>query len=509
MLNRPEEALAEAERGLRIAETCGEVYELGYLHRTRALCYHSLGKIDDAVEALEVSIKTFGDYRNPYETARSTQLLARLYARTARAGGRSYLLKARSALHSCVDGFHRLGERRDEMISNTLLANVERRLGNLGDALSAVCAADHLAAVDGDSRFQWALRTLRSRVESGMSRLPTPVMDELSAPCGLSKGSSSRQDVGFENFVTENDEMIRIMNLAERVAGSRATVLLLGDTGTGKGMIASAIHAMSARSDKRFVHVNCAAMPEQLLESELFGHVRGSFTGAFADKNGLLHEADGGTIFLDEIGKTSLAMQGKLLQFLDTGRVRKVGSNDLRTVDVRIVCASKTDLQKLIKNGCFLEDLFYRINDFPLTIPPLRHRPEDIVLIMNHYIDLICREMNRPVRGVTDEFLAHMRAYRWPGNVRELEKVVRRALILAGRDDILDVTHLPVDLLRASGKAPEGDDARTLRDRLAEVERDEIRIALHRHAGNKSRVATRLGISYPSLLAKLKRYNLQ
>ena len=177
---------------------------------------------------------------------------------------------------------------------------------------------------------------------------------------------------GLQSIVTENKEMIKLLNLSERVAHSDATVLLQGETGTGKGLIAYAIHLLSDRRERNFVHVNCAALPEQLLESELFGHVRGAFTGAFADKEGLLLDAHGGTVFLDEIGKTSLAMQGKLLQFLDTSKVRKVGSNDLRPVNVRVVCASKSNLLQKCEEGTFLEDFFYRINDFPLTVPPLR-----------------------------------------------------------------------------------------------------------------------------------------
>ncbi|MBP2681333.1 MAG: hypothetical protein H6Q78_1196 [Candidatus Krumholzibacteriota bacterium] len=177
---------------------------------------------------------------------------------------------------------------------------------------------------------------------------------------------------GFESILTDNNEMIKLLNLSERVAHSNATVLLQGETGTGKGLIAYAVHLLSDRRDRHFVHVNCAAMPESLLESELFGHVKGAFTGAYADKEGLLKKADGGTIFLDEIGKTTLSMQGKLLQFLDTGKIRKVGANDLEPVDVRVVCASKADLLTLCQEGRFLEDFFYRINDFPLTVPPLR-----------------------------------------------------------------------------------------------------------------------------------------
>ena len=185
----------------------------------------------------------------------------------------------------------------------------------------------------------------------------------------------------FENIITRNGQMLDVLGLARKVAPSDLTVLLNGETGTGKGLLAYSIHALSRRADKRFLSINCAAIPETLLESELFGHKRGSFTGAHSDKRGLLAEAEGGTVFLDEIGKMPLSMQGKLLHFMDTKVVRPVGANNETKVDVRIVCASKSDLHAMALAGLFLEDLYYRLLDFPLTIPPLRERPDDIELL--------------------------------------------------------------------------------------------------------------------------------
>jgi transcriptional regulator with PAS, ATPase and Fis domain len=316
---------------------------------------------------------------------------------------------------------------------------------------------------------------------------------------------------GFHSIVTENKDMIKLLNLSERVAHSDATVLLQGETGTGKGLIAYAIHLLSDRRERPFIHVNCAALPEQLLESELFGHVRGAFTGAFADKEGLLLEAHGGTVFLDEIGKTSLAMQGKLLQFLDTNKVRKVGSNDLKPVNVRVVCASKADLLQKCEDGIFLEDFFYRINDFPLTVPPLRDRPDDIELLMNHYVDKFSREMGKTIDGVSDEFIEKLLAYRWPGNVRELEKVVKRALIMADDDETLSIPHLAPEVaeLRVKANSEDAEVPQTLKQRIERIEQREILEALKRHEWNKSQAAIQLGISYPNLLSKIKRYNIQ
>ena len=317
---------------------------------------------------------------------------------------------------------------------------------------------------------------------------------------------------GFQSIVTDNKDMIKLLNLSERVARSNANVLLQGETGTGKGLIAYAIHLLSDRRDRKFIHVNCAALPEQLLESELFGHVRGAFTGAFAEKEGLLLEADVGTIFLDEIGKTSLAMQGKLLQYLDTCKVRKVGSNEMLSVDVRVVCASKVNLLQLCEDGRFLEDFFYRINDFPLTVPPLRDRPEDITLLMHYYVEKTSREMNKDIVGVTDEFLEKLLKYRWPGNVRELDKIVKRAIILADDGDSLSLEHLApevADYRESPSETDVEEEQMTLRQRIEKIEQTEILESLRRHEWNKSRTAIHLGISYPNLLSKIKRYNIQ
>jgi transcriptional regulator with GAF, ATPase, and Fis domain len=316
--------------------------------------------------------------------------------------------------------------------------------------------------------------------------------------------------VGFESVLTENNEMIKLLNLSERVAHSNATVLLQGETGTGKGLIAYAIHLLSEKRDKHFVHVNCAAMPESLLESELFGHVKGAFTGAYADKEGLLKKAHGGTIFLDEIGKTSLAMQGKLLQFLDTGKIRKVGSNDLEAVDVRVICASKADLMMLCQEGRFLEDFFYRINDFPLTVPPLRRRKEDITLLFYHYLRKYTRELNKVVTEVADDAMELLVNYYWPGNVRELDKLVKRAVILADDGDVIGTRHLPPEVAHVAQRPDAGAErAGTLREQIGSLERREILSALERCGWNKSRAAIDLGISYPSLLSKIKRYRIR
>lgn len=317
-------------------------------------------------------------------------------------------------------------------------------------------------------------------------------------------GSDRKGD--FRRIITRNDRMLKVLNLAERVADSDSTVLLMGETGTGKGLIAQAIHRLSPRRRKKFVHVNCAALPETLLESELFGHVKGSFTGAVSDKKGLLAEADGGTVFLDEIGKTSLPLQGKLLQFLDTKQVRPVGSNAMFDVDVRLIFASKVDLLSLCREGRMLEDFYYRINDFPLIIPPLRERDEDIHLLANHCLKLFCEEMGKKALGFTEDAMSCLVDCKWPGNVRELEKVIRRAILLAGDSRLITPNELAFEPEKM-GEIPVHN-RMNLPQRIKRLEKRVISEALARNQWNRSITARELGISYPTLLKKINDYDL-
>ncbi|MBU2499764.1 sigma 54-interacting transcriptional regulator [bacterium] len=313
----------------------------------------------------------------------------------------------------------------------------------------------------------------------------------------------------FENIITQNVKMLEVLGLARKVAPSNLTVLLNGETGTGKGLLAYSIHALSKRSDKKFLAINCAAIPESLLESELFGHKKGSFTGAYSDKRGLLAEAEGGTVFLDEVGKMSLGMQGKLLHFLDTKVVRPVGSNVEFAVDVRVLCASKSDLHEMSRQGLFLEDLYYRLLDFPLLIPPLRERVDDIGLLARHFVERFSHEMEMEAPEVDRAFLQMLQGHDWPGNVRELEKVLKRAIVLARGDRALRGEHLP-DGFSPSGlqAAVPGSAVPPLKETLAGIECQEIARAMRVNEGNKSATARMLKISYPNLLKKIRHYGL-
>jgi transcriptional regulator with GAF, ATPase, and Fis domain/tetratricopeptide (TPR) repeat protein len=312
----------------------------------------------------------------------------------------------------------------------------------------------------------------------------------------------------MRRLITTDASMLRVMALAQKVAASTCTVLLSGETGTGKGLLAHGIHMASERRGRKFVALNCAALPEPLLESELFGHARGAFTGADSDKMGLLEAATGGTVFLDEVGKTSLFMQGKLLQFLDSSEVRPVGSNVFRKVDVRVIVATKGNIKELVSQGLFLEDLYYRLNDFPITIPPLRSRRGDVKPLVEHYLHRYRSEMQKTIPGVSRQAMQLLEAYAWPGNVRELEKCIKRAVILADDRQPITVRHLPDELKALSDGVDEAADPAglTLREHVAQLESHLIQVCLRRSDGNKSEAARMLGISYPSLLQKIKLY---
>lgn len=310
------------------------------------------------------------------------------------------------------------------------------------------------------------------------------------------------------SIITHNDQMLEVIGLARKVASSDLTVLLNGETGTGKGLVAQTIHSLSRRAEQKMVSINCAAIPESLLESELFGHVKGSFTGADSNKKGLLEEAEGGTVFLDEIGKMPFSMQGKLLHFMDSRVVRPVGSNREFQVDVRVLCASKSDLHQAALRGEFLEDLYYRLLDFPLVIPPLRERPDDIELLARHFLQKYSREIGFDVPMLSQSSMDILVRHEWPGNVRELEKVLKRAIVLAQGEGVLRPEHLPIELTGVQHKMEMNAGITPLKETLSEIECREIARALNLARGNKSETARMLKISYPNLLKKIRHYGI-
>ncbi len=315
----------------------------------------------------------------------------------------------------------------------------------------------------------------------------------------------------LDDLVGNSQPMVHMKNLIRKVAGLSSTVLILGESGTGKELVAKAIHNCSSRSEKPFVAINCGGIPENLLESELFGHVKGAFTGAISHKDGLFKVANGGTLFLDEIGETSMALQVKLLRVLDEMKIRPVGSATDFSVDVRLISATNRDLEKLVLDGRFREDFYYRLNVIPIYVPLLRERREDILLLARHFL---WNFNNRSAREIVlaPETEKILEKYHWPGNVRELENVIERAAALCD-DDVVGPEDLPVKVCcfgdeQAQGTEfpPEGIDLNT---KVEAFERSLIRQALQKASNSQTRAARLLRLSPRSLRYKLEKFNLK
>ena len=309
----------------------------------------------------------------------------------------------------------------------------------------------------------------------------------------------------FGNIVGKSKPMQEVYDLIRRVAPTTATVLIRGKSGTGKELVARALHFNGPRKEGPFVPVNCSALPENLLESELFGHVKGAFTGAAADREGLFVEADGGTIFLDEIAEMGPELQSRLLRVLQEREVRPVGGSRQRTVDVRVIAATNQDLETRVKEGRFREDLYYRLNVIPIRLPDLRERLEDIPLLVDHFLKKYAGEVGG-VKRISREVLAALARYSWPGNVRELENVVQRMAVLCAGEEI-QLEDLPPELRTAREELL----PRAVREEvtLSELEKEYILMVLERTGGNQTRTAEILGIDRRTLYRKLQSYKAE
>jgi Nif-specific regulatory protein len=313
----------------------------------------------------------------------------------------------------------------------------------------------------------------------------------------------------FDGIIGESPQMKRLFEQLRKVVNTRVTVLIEGETGTGKELIASAVHYWSERSDKLFVAQNCAALPENLLESELFGHKKGSFTGATEDKKGLFELADGGTLFLDEVGEMPLNLQAKLLRVLQEGEIRPIGSNVTKKIDVRIVAATNRDLEKEVAEARFREDLFYRLKVFPIRVPPLRERREDIPLLAGHFLKRYAHEFGRSIRGFGQQAMELLSAYKWPGNVRELENEVQRLVIQCDEGGFVEPDHLSPRIRQVENILDKVHPRKgTLKEMVEQVEKWILLESLKEHDNNKSQTAKTLGITREGLHKKLKHFGL-
>ncbi len=318
----------------------------------------------------------------------------------------------------------------------------------------------------------------------------------------LARGRERTGPLDDYGLLGDSIPMKGIYRAIEKAATTSATVLITGESGTGKELVARAIHYSGPRASATFVPVNCGGIPEGLLESELFGYVKGSFTGATESRAGFFQTADGGTIFLDEIAETSLSMQVKLLRVLQDGEVYMVGANKSRRVDVRVLAATNKDLHTLVKKGLFREDLFFRLSVIMVAVPPLRERGEDILQLAEYFVAKYAEEQGRPAPHFSPDALDALRHYNWPGNVRELENVVQR-LVVMNENDTIGVSELP-SLMRFPAPRPGG-----LLRSIAEVEAEHIGNVLSKVGGNKTRAAEILGIDRKTLREKLKRYRIE
>ena len=310
--------------------------------------------------------------------------------------------------------------------------------------------------------------------------------------------------VSFSEIVGQSASLKKVFELVEKVAASSANVLIQGETGTGKELVARSIHFNSNRRERPFLAVNCGALTETLLESELFGHAKGSFTGAIADKKGLFRAAGGGSLFLDELGEMPPSLQVKLLRALQEHQVTPVGTSAPVSFDARIIAASNRDLEKEVAGGRFREDLFYRLNVIEIVVPPLRERRDDIPLLVRHFVSNSARTQDAPEKSVTTAAMSALTAYDWPGNVRELEHAIERAAILSG--DEIDIEHLPGKL---QAIAADGTPATAGTLTLDQIEKNYVFGVLAENADDKVLTARMLGIDLSTLYRKLKRYELE
>ena len=409
----------------------------------------------------------------------------------------------------------------DSTTFDLVLADIRLQDGD-GFEILAHCRANHpdttVVLITGYATAETGVEAIRM---GAFDLLTKPLIDE-ELELAINRALSQRRVIeenaklkaqldlrfGMENIVGRDHRMQKMFDMIDSIADTRATVLITGESGTGKSLVARAIHRRSGRRDQAFVEVACGALPETLLESELFGHVAGAFTGACGSRVGKFSQADGGTIFLDEIGTASASMQVKLLRVLQEFEFEQVGGTKTSHVDIRVILATNEDLDKAVATGSFRRDLYYRINVINVELPPLRARISDIPILAHHFLDRVCDEIGKPVAGFSDEALAALQTHHWPGKVRELQNVIERAVLL-GKHETITTEDLPRDLAITAPVAARRPTGRTLREALEGPERQIILDSLQQHNWSRNATATQLGINRTTLYKKMKRLGLE
>lgn len=408
----------------------------------------------------------------------------------------------------------------DELAFDLVLSDIRLADGD-GFDLLAHCRERHphvpVILITGYGTVETGIEALRA---GAFDLLTKPLIDEellMSINRALSQQEVIQENkqlkaqldlrLGMDNVIGHDARMQRVFEIIESIADTKATVLITGESGTGKSMIARAIHRRSERRDRPFIEVACGALPETLLESELFGHVAGAFTGATGDKFGKFEQANGGTIFLDEIATASAIMQVKMLRVLQEFEFEPVGGTETHRVDARVILATNEDLAAAVADGRFRQDLFYRINVINIELPALRDRAADIPFLAQHFLEKIRNDVGKKTDAFTDEAIAVMQQYHWPGNVRELQNVIERAVLL-GKGDVVTLQDLPSHITAGGPIALQPVAGRTLKEALAGPERQIILDSLKAHNWNRNETADALGINRTTLYKKMKRLGL-
>jgi DNA-binding NtrC family response regulator len=387
-----------------------------------------------------------------------------------------------------MDGFEVLRE--TQKISPVTAVIMMTSFGSVGSAVEAMKAGatDYITKpfINDEIRL-----TIRRILESKNLQMENQILRQ----------ELSQRPAAFSAIIGNSDAILKIFSIMEKVIPSKTNILITGESGTGKGLVAQAIHESGPRKDKPFISINCGAIPENLLESELFGHKKGAFTSANEDKKGLITMAHNGTLFLDEIGELPLSLQVKLLHVIQTRELTPVGDTRVITVDVRVIAATNADLAQRVKENRFREDLYYRLNVIEIDMPPLRGRRDDIPVLIKHYMAIFAKEAGKNIKEIDYEAMQAMLAYDWPGNIRELRNTIERATVLADGDTIT-IHDLP-DKLRTLDL--EGVPTSSLRQALDTYEREYIKRSLTEHKGNKETTAEALGVDLATLYRKLKK----